>query len=38
MYIQGDLRRNVNILEGENIGHCEKRANEHVSKSEWLPI
>jgi hypothetical protein len=37
MYIQGDLRENVNIFKVDSFGHCEKISYEHVTKSEWLP-
>jgi len=36
--IQYDIGGKINILGGENIGHCEKKGPyEHVSNSEWLP-
>jgi len=35
---QGDSGEKVNILRGDNTGHCEKKKSyEHVSGSEWLP-
>jgi hypothetical protein len=36
--IQGDSGGKINILGGDEIGHCEKKSSyEHVSNSEWLP-
>ena len=35
--IHGDSREKINILGGENIGHCEKKISfEYVSNSQWL--
>lgn len=35
---QYDSRGEVNIFEGNSIGHCENKSSyEHVSDSEWLP-
>jgi hypothetical protein len=36
--IQGDSGGKADILEGESIGHCEKKIiYEHLSNSELLP-
>jgi len=37
--VHGNLGGKVNILEGDNIGHCGKKksSHEHGSISEWLP-
>ena len=39
MHTQHDSRGKIDILGGDNIGHCEKKKKgpyEHVSNSEWL--
>ena len=38
IHIQGDSGRTVNTLEGNSIGHCQKKGlYEYVTNSEWLP-
>jgi hypothetical protein len=36
--VQGFSRGKVNILGGDNIGHCEDKSSyKQVSNSDWLP-